>query len=332
MSRKAVALISGGLDSVLAARVVMEQGFEVVGLYFTTAFSKSFGKEQGTPAARVSKAIGMELRVMDLGQEDIDLIRSPKHGYGKNINPCIDCKIFMLSKAKAVMDELGAPFIITGEVLGQRPMSQRLDTLNIIERDSGLKGMILRPLSAKLLLPTKAELEGVIDREKLLDISGRSRNPQIKLAEKYGITGYSTPAGGCLLTDENFADKLRDLFAHDQAVTPTDIRLLTVGRHYRLASGAKIALGRDNGENKILVSLEQPGYHLFMPHGFPGPVALFAGEPSPGEKMMVGSLILKYSKKVPGQKRGIRFGREVFEPEELLTDQITELKRVGARG
>ena len=331
MSRKAVALISGGLDSVLAARVVMEQGFEVVGLYFTTAFSKSFGKEQGTPAARVSKAIGMELRVMDLGQEYIDLIRNPKHGYGKNINPCIDCKIFMLSKARAVMDELGAPFIITGEVLGQRPMSQRLDTLNVIERDSGLKGLILRPLSAKLLLPTKAELEGIINRERLLDISGRSRNPQLKLAEKYGITGYSTPAGGCLLTDENFADKLRDLFAHDLAVTPTDIRLLTVGRHYRLASGAKVALGRDSGENKVLVSLEQPGYHLFMPHDFSGPVALFAGEPSPEEKMMVGSLILKYSKKVPGQKRSIRFGREVFEAVESTSGETTELKRVGVK-
>ncbi len=331
MSRKAVALISGGLDSVLAARVVMEQGFEVVGLYFTTAFSKSFGKEENTPAARVSKAIGMELRVMDLGQEYIDLIRSPKHGYGKNINPCIDCKIFMLSKAKAVMQELGAPFIITGEVLGQRPMSQRRDTLNVIERDSGLKGMILRPLSAKLLLPTKAELEGVIDREKLLDISGRSRNPQLKLAEKYGISGYSAPAGGCLLTDENFADKLRDLFTHNQAVTQSDIRLLTVGRHYRLASGAKVVLGRDNEENKILVSLVQPGYHLFMPHGFPGPVALFVGEPSQEEKMMVGNLILQYSKAAPGQKRSIRFGRESFEPDTLLPDHATELKRVGVK-
>ncbi len=330
MSKKAVALISGGLDSVLAARVVMEQGFEVLGLYFTTAFSKSFGKEENTHAATVSKAIGMELRVMDLGQEYIDLIRNPKHGYGKNINPCIDCKIFMLSRAKAVMDALGAPFIITGEVLGQRPMSQRRDTLNVIERDSGLKGMILRPLSAKLLFPTKAELEGVIDREKLFDISGRSRNPQLKLAEKYGITGYSAPAGGCLLTDENFADKLRDLFTHSQAVTPTDIRLLTVGRHYRLASGAKVVLGRDNGENKVLASLAQPGYRLFMPHGFPGPVALFAGEPSPEEKMLVGSLILQYSKEIPGRKRSIRFERDVFEPDELL-DQVTELKRVGVK-
>ncbi len=134
-----------------------------------------------------------------------------------------------------------------------------------------------------------------------------------------------------MLTDENFADKLRDLFTHNPSVTPTDIRLLTVGRHYRLASGAKVVIGRDNGENKVLVSLEQPGYHLFMPHGFPGPVALFAGEPSPEEKIVVGSLILKYSKNVPGTKRNIRFGSESFEPDALLSDHVTELKRVGAK-
>ena len=271
MSRKAVALISGGLDSVLAARVVMEQGFEVVGLYFTTAFSKSFGKEQGTPAARVSKAIGMELRVMDLGQEYIDLIRNPKHGYGKNINPCIDCKIFMLSKARAVMDELGAPFIITGEVLGQRPMSQRLDTLNVIERDSGLKGLILRPLSAKLLLPTKAELEGIINRERLLDISGRSRNPQLKLAEKYGITGYSTPAGGCLLTDENFADKLRDLFAHDlpeQLGVDDDLRAAVAAVARKVADPELFPLIEK--EHVIRVGLDDLTCNVLHTHTAPG--------------------------------------------------------------
>lgn len=319
MSRKAVALLSGGLDSVLAARVVMDQGFDVTGLYCTSAFSKSYGNEECTPAARVAKSIGIELRVIDMGQEYIDLVRNPAHGYGKNVNPCIDCKIFMLTKAKAVREELGAPFIITGEVLGQRPMSQRRDTLNVIERDSGLKGLILRPLSARLLPPTQAEQDGTLDRAKLLDISGRSRAVQIRLAEQYGITGFSAPAGGCLLTDEHFAEKLRDLFAHEKKITPTDIRLITIGRHFRLPSGAKIVLGRSSGENKVLFSLSKPGYHLFTPDGFGGPVAIFLGEPGQEDKFAVARLILKYSKPIPGRDRTVRFGKEIIAPGEAST-------------
>src|SRR5208337_1101857 len=197
----------------------MEQGFDVVGLYFTSAFSKSYGNEQETHAARISKAIGIDLRITDMGQDYIDLVRNPVHGYGKNINPCIDCKIFMLKHAKTVMHELNAPFVITGEVLGQRPMSQRRDSFHVIERDADMRGMIVRPLSATLLPPTKAEQNGLIRRDTLLSISGRSRTVQLQLAERYGIRGYSTPAGGCLLTDKNFSDKLRDLFADKQAVS-----------------------------------------------------------------------------------------------------------------
>ena len=211
MKKKAVALISGGLDSILAAKVVMDQGFDIIGLYCTSAFSKSYGNEQETHAVKVSRALGIDLRIFDMGQEYIELVRRPAHGYGKNTNPCIDCKIFMLKKARAIMDELGAPFVVTGEVLGQRPMSQRRDTLQVIERDADMRGLIMRPLSAKLLPPTKAELAGQIDREKLLSISGRSRNVQLRLAERYGIRGYSAPAGGCLLTDKNFSAKLIDL-------------------------------------------------------------------------------------------------------------------------
>lgn len=328
MARKAVALISGGLDSVLAARIVMDQGFEVVGLYFSSAFSKSFGKEEATPAASVARSIGIELRVIDMGQEYIDLIRNPKHGYGKNVNPCIDCKIFMLSKATAVMAELGAPFIITGEVLGQRPMSQRRDTLRVIERDSGLTGRILRPLSAKHLPPTRAEEEGIIDRQQLLDISGRSRTVQMQLADRYSITGFSAPAGGCLLTDEHFAERLRDLFSHAPLVTPTDIRLITVGRHYRLASGAKVVLGRDKKENTLIISLSGPGYHLFTPSGFPGPVAMLAGDLAEEARQTVGRLILKYSKSPAELQRAIRCGKDVFIPSPAQRDEL--LTRVGS--
>jgi len=260
------------------------------------------------------------------------VVRNPVHGYGKNINPCIDCKIFMLRKAKAVMAEVNAPFVVTGEVLGQRPMSQRRDTLNVIERDADMRGMILRPLSAAHLTPTKAEQEGLVDREKLLGISGRSRTVQLQLAERYGIKGYSTPAGGCLLTDRNFSEKLRDLFAEKQSVTPDDVRLLTVGRHYRFDSSVKIVLGRDNQENDLLLSLAPNGYHLFTPHGFPGPVALLNGEPTQDIKQTIGRLIITYSKQVPGRTYRIQFGNDVFDPGDPLPINCSRLRRVGADG
>jgi tRNA-uridine 2-sulfurtransferase len=327
---KTVALISGGLDSVLAAKVIMEQGFDVLGLYFTSAFSKNYGKERDTHAAHVSKAIGIDLRVIDMGQAYIDLIRNPVHGYGKNVNPCIDCKIFMLKYAKAVMEEIKAPFAVTGEVLGQRPMSQRRDTLHVIERDSDMRGLIVRPLSATLLPPTKAEQDGLIHRHKLLGISGRSRTVQLQLAERYGIRGFSTPAGGCLLTDKNFSEKLRDLFEDQRAVNSDDIRLLTVGRHFRIDRGVKIVLGRDNKENTMLMSLAQNGYHLFTPHGFPGPVALLQGDPSQDTRQTIGRLIITYSKRVPGRKYCIQHGSEVFDPGEPLPINGSPLRRLGA--
>ena len=330
MKRKAVALISGGLDSILAAKIVMEQGFDIIGLYCTSPFSKSYGREQETHAASVSKAIGIQLRIFDMGQEYIELVRSPVHGYGKNVNPCIDCKIFMLKKAKAVMEELNSPFVVTGEVLGQRPMSQRRDTFHVIERDADMRGMVLRPLSAKLLPPTQGELNGTIDREKLLSISGRSRNVQFRLAERYGISGFSTPAGGCLLTDKNFSAKLRDLFEDNIAVNPEDIRLLTVGRHYRFDAGVKIVLGRNNNENNVLMSIAPHGYHLFMPQGFPGPVALLNGIPTQDVNQTIGRLIITYSKQVSGRTYLIRHGNEVFNPGEPLPIDVPGLRRIGA--
>jgi tRNA-specific 2-thiouridylase len=330
LKRKAIALISGGLDSVLAAKIVMDQGFDVTGLYCTSPFSKSYGQEHGTHAARVSKAIGIELRVFDMGQDYIDLVRNPQHGYGKNVNPCIDCKIFMLKKAKTVMEELNSPFVVTGEVLGQRPMSQRRDTFHVIERDADMRGMVLRPLSAKVLPPTQGELNGAIDREKLLGISGRSRTVQLRIAERYGISGYSTPAGGCLLTDKNFSAKLRDLFDDNKTISANDIRLLTVGRHFRIDAGVKIVLGRDNSENNVLISLASPGCHLFIPQGFPGPVALLHGRPTQDVKQTIGRLIITYSKQVSGRAYRIRYGDEVFDPGEPLPIDVPGLRRVGA--
>ena len=329
MGNKAVALISGGLDSILAAKLVMDQGYDVTGLYCTSAFSKSYGREEDTPAVAVSRAIGIDLRVHDLGMPYIDLIRNPRHGYGKNSNPCIDCKIFMLNEAKAVMQELGAPFVVTGEVLGQRPMSQRRDTLHVIERDAGLRGLILRPLSATVLPPTRAEQEGLIDRGGLLGISGRGRTVQFRLAERYGIQGFSTPAGGCLLTDKNFSEKLRDLFRTKESVSLEDIRLLTVGRHFKLDPGLRIVVGRDRKENEVLTDIASHGFHLFVPHGFTGPVALLSGTPTAEIKQAVGRLIITYSKQVPGQARRIRFGSELFDPGEPLPIRSLGLVRLG---
>ncbi len=330
MKARAVALISGGLDSILAAKIMMEQGFDVTGLYFTSAFSKSHGREEETPAARVSKAVGIDLRIIDMGQDYIDLVRNPVHGYGKHMNPCIDCKIYMLKHARTVMQETGAPFTITGEVLGQRPMSQRRDTLTVIERDAGMKGLVLRPLSAALLPPVQAEQDGLIHREELLGISGRSRAVQLQLAERYGITGFSAPAGGCLLTDRNFSEKLRDLFDERQSVAPADIRLLMVGRHYRFDTGAKIVLGRDNKENTVLLSLAPYGYELFTPADFPGPVALLHGNPDQTMKQIIGRLIITYSKQVSGRTYRIRYGEEVYDPGEPLPISSSRLRRVGS--
>jgi tRNA U34 2-thiouridine synthase MnmA/TrmU len=329
LSRKAVALISGGLDSILAARLVRDQGYDVTGLYFTSAFSKSYGREEDTPAVAVSRAMNLDLRIRDLGMPYIDLIRTPRHGYGKNSNPCIDCKIFMLNEAKTVMQELDAPFVVTGEVLGQRPMSQRRDTLHVIERDAGLRGLILRPLSATVLPPTRAEQDGLIDRGRLLGISGRGRTVQLRLAERYGIRGFSTPAGGCLLTDKNFSEKLQDLFRTKEQVSLEDIRLLTVGRHFRLESGLRIVLGRDSRENDVLSGIAPHGFHLFVPHGFPGPVALLSGTPTAEIKQAVGRLILTYSKQVPGRIRRIQFGAEIIDPGEPLPINSLRLIRLG---
>ena len=330
LGKKVVALISGGLDSILAAKVIMEQGFDVLGLYFTSAFSKAYGSEKQTHAVHVSEAVGIDLRVMDMGQPYIDLVRNPTHGYGKNSNPCIDCKIFMLKQARTVMQDFDAPFVITGEVLGQRPMSQRRDTLHIIERDADMRGLILRPLSATLLPPTKAEQDGIIQREKLLGISGRSRTVQLKLAERYGIRGFSTPAGGCLLTDKNFSDKLRDLFSEKQEISSSDIRLLTMGRHFRIDSGNKVVLGRNNRENKMLIGLASMGYHLFTPYGFPGPVALLSGNPGKDINHTIGRLIITYSKHDTGRTFLIRHGNNVFDPGDPLPITDAPLRRVGA--
>jgi tRNA U34 2-thiouridine synthase MnmA/TrmU len=250
---KAIALLSGGLDSTLAIQLICDQGIEVLAVNFFSPFC-TCNRPGRCEAREVSEKLDVPLKRIGLGREYIEMIKSPRHGYGKNMNPCLDCRIMTFTKAKELMEEMGADFVFTGEVLGQRPMSQRRDAMRIVERDSGLEGRLLRPLSAKLMKPTIPEQKGQVDRDKLLDIQGRSRKPQIDLAEQFGIVDYPCPAGGCLLTDKGFADRLRDLFAHSED-SMHDIHLIKVGRHFRLPSGHKVIAGRNEEENDKLSAL-----------------------------------------------------------------------------
>jgi tRNA-uridine 2-sulfurtransferase len=246
---KALALLSGGLDSTLAVKLLLEQGIAVEAMNFVSPFCLC-GKG-GCGAPQVARKLDIPLKMVSVGKDYLNVVRRPKHGYGRNMNPCIDCRIFMLKKAKKYARETGASFICTGEVLDQRPMSQHFQTLKLIEEEAGLKGKILRPLSAKLLPQTVAEKKGFVERQKLLGISGRSRKKQISLANELNVVDYPCPAGGCLLTYREFADKLRDLFTHKKRVSFADVALLKIGRHFRFKNN-KIIVGRNEAENKIL--------------------------------------------------------------------------------
>ncbi|HRZ67806.1 MAG TPA: tRNA 4-thiouridine(8) synthase ThiI, partial [Candidatus Omnitrophota bacterium] len=226
---KAIGLFSGGLDSIVAAKLVMELGVEVELVRFTTAFFNGPVDSKGMP-----------LTVMDLTEEFLEILKDPVYGYGTAINPCIDCKILMLKKAGEYMKKKGASFVFTGEVLGQRPFSQRREAMKIIEKDSGLKGYLLRPLCAKLFPPTVAEEKGLIDRNKLLSMSGRSRKPQMALAKRFGVEEYPAAAGGCILAEKEFESRLGDLMKYDPGFGAGDIELLKHGRHFRISPESKL--------------------------------------------------------------------------------------------
>ena len=268
MKIKGIALISGGLDSMLAVKIVQKQGIEVQGVAFETPF---FSADRALEAC---KKTDIPLTVVDITREHLAMLRAPRYGYGRNMNPCIDCHILMLKKAGEKMESENADFIFTGEVLGQRPMSQGKQSLHIVAKRSGYQEHIVRPLSAGLLPETKPEMEGKIDRRKLLDIQGRSRKRQIELADRYHLTGYAKPAGGCLLTDPGFAKRLRDLFAHDSDLEIRDIELLKVGRHLRLNDKTKIIAGRKKAENAIIEKLSQDRDIVIQVRDFPGPTVL----------------------------------------------------------
>ncbi len=282
MNKKAIVLLSGGLDSILAARLMLEQGIDVEAVHFHIGFASCGGEEGAGAAEKAAMALGIKFTRIDITEEYLEVFKKPKHGYGANVNPCIDCKIFMLKKAKEYMGITGASFLVTGEVLGERPMSQRRDALNIIEKQAGVRGILLRPLSAKELDLTIPEKEGVVDREKLAGIVGRSRKPQFALAEKFGIKEFPNPAGGCLLTDPGFARRVKDLIAH-KAVDIENLKLLKIGRHFRISEKAKLALGRNEKENDLLMQYMKREYVSLEPKDVPGPFAILIGHPGEGE-------------------------------------------------
>jgi len=305
MNRKAVALLSGGLDSMLAARLVLEQGIPVVGLRFLTPFDAdpvppgSCGPLLDALAARWGP-LGFSARAVPLGREHVEMVRSPRYGRGRNMNPCVDCRIMMMERSRDVLEAEGAGFLVTGEVLNQRPMSQTRDRFRQIDRAAGLEGRVLRPLSAKRLEPTLPEKEGAVDRARLLEISGRGRTPQYALAARYGITEIPQPAGGCLLTDPGYSERLKDLWAHDPQAGLGEIDLLRAGRHFRPGPRCKIVVGRNEEDNRRIEALRLPGDALVFLQDHLGPRVLVRGSFGPDEVRLAASLAVRYGD-VPGK-------------------------------
>jgi tRNA-specific 2-thiouridylase len=299
--RKALALLSGGLDSTLAVKMMLDQGIEVEALNFTSPFCTCTGKNSGckSEAVRVAQEFAIPIKVMHKGLDYLETVRNPRHGYGKGINPCVDCRIYLLRKAKEYMAESGADFVITGEVLGQRPMSQRRDTLRVIERESGLEGLLLRPLSAQFFEPTIPEKEGWVDRSRLLSIKGRSRKDLFQLADDLDVKNYPCPAGGCLLTELSFVPKVRDMFDHTDELDLRDCRLLKIGRHFRIGDRTKVIIGRDESDNNLLESVRQPGEAAVTWLDGNTPVGVIIGRQDSACLDLASRILLRYTKAEP---------------------------------
>ncbi len=316
---KALALFSGGLDSSLAIKLIQEQGIEVEAIAFLTPFYTA--KVGSFSIERAAELLGVPLKVVRLGLEYLRVVRKPKYGYGRHMNPCIDCRIHMLKKAKKYAREIGADFIVTGEVLDERPMSQHMKALKIVEEESSLKGRLLRPLSARLLPLTESEKLGLVDRGRLLDIRGRSRKRQIALAKVYGITEYQSPAGGCLLTYKEFSAKLRDLLRHKRRVSMADLELLKVGRHFRLGKN-KIIVGRNREENERLLRLKGRNDYFFEAQGCGSPITLLQGPKTRQVIEKAAQLTAYYSDQKTG-KVHVKYGREKLE-KSIVVDRLSK--------
>mgnify|MGYP006295371339 CR=1 FL=1 len=298
----ALALFSGGLDSILAAKVMQDQGKRVLGLHFTSPF---FGHAHKVDFW--AREYGVPVLPVDVGEDYVRMLARPEHGWGKWLNPCVDCKILMLKKAREMMADFGATVLVSGEVLGQRPMSQRRDALDIISRDAEVRDVLVRPLCARRLRPTPAEEQGLVDRERLLDIGGRGRKEQLALAEHYGFTEVPTPAGGCLLTEKENAARFFQVLRYKPEPAPDDFELFTAGRHF-FSGPHWLVIGKTRRDNERLTTLAREGDIAFKVKDYPGPVALarpLGGQWSQEAVMDAAAVVASYSPKA------VRSGGEV---------------------
>ncbi|MBN1165280.1 MAG: hypothetical protein JXB45_11920 [Candidatus Krumholzibacteriota bacterium] len=330
-----IGMVSGGLDSLLAVLVLKRQGISIRGLHFTNGFHPGDFKRRIYEGATVvelaeerarkyTATLGVPVEAVDISGEFLELLLNPVHGYGKHLNPCIDCRIFLLRKARERMEKERADFIFSGEVLGQRPMSQRLGAMKTVERESGLDGYLLRPLCAKHLPPTEPEKNGLVDRDRLLDLRGRSRKRQLELAREWGVGDYGQPAGGCALTDENYTRRLKDFIdpLGDKNLAPEDVLLLSVGRHFRLPSGVKCVVGRNEAEN-VYLERNWKDCWLAEPLEHPGPTVLIRDDPGQDDFKKAASLLVRYSdgRHLPAIRVMISRGEERIE---LLSPPLEE--------
>ena len=318
---RALAMISGGLDSILAARLIKEQGIEVIGICFRSYF---FNEEN---AKRMTKQIWIRLEVVDFSKEHFEMVKNPSHGWGKNMNPCIDCHSMMMRYSGELLEKFNADFIITGEVLNQRPMSQNKSALNIVKKQSGFSEKILRPLCAKNLDPTPMEVNGLVDREMLLDISGRSRKVQMELADKWGIKDYPSPAGGCKLTDPNYSIRLKELVERKENVTEKDIHLLKYGRHFITDDKTKIIVTRTAEEGESIKVLLNKNDLMFLTSKYNGAMVIIpeGNNPTENDIIIACRMAVRYSKGKDEESVEVKFGRVSTNfSDKRLVDCITQ--------
>ena len=302
---RALAMISGGLDSILAAKLIKEQGIEVIGICFRSYF---FNEEN---AKRMTKQIGIQLEVIDFSKEHFEMVRDPKHGWGKNMNPCIDCHSMMMRYSGELLEKFNADFIITGEVLNQRPMSQNRSALDVVKKQSGFSDKILRPLCAKNLKETQMEIDGLVDREKLLDIAGRNRKTQMALAEKWGIKDYPSPAGGCKLTEPNYSIRLKETLDRKEDVTEKDIHLLKYGRHFVSENNTKVIVSRTGEEGEKIKQLLNNKDMMFITSKFTGAMVIIpeGNNPTDDDLIFACRLAVRYSKGKDEELVCVKFGQ-----------------------
>ena len=319
---RALALFSGGLDSVLAMKLIVDQGIEVVAVNIHTGFGST--QDRIEHMQNMCNQIGVKLEILDLRKNFLDeILFEPKYGYGKNFNPCIDCHGFMFRYTAKLLKKYKANFMISGEVVGQRPMSQRKDSMIQVQKLSNNEDLVLRPLCAKLLPPTKPEKLGWVDREQLLDISGRSRYRQLELAKTIGLSNFESPAGGCLLTEINFSKRLKDFIKYDK-LDVEDIDTLKIGRHLRLPDKAKLIVGRNKNDNERLLKINSSKYFIVRLKNASGPISLLQNNATQQDKFLAAKIIITYGKTLPNYEYIVDFGNETIKTVKFESKDIVQ--------